>query len=69
MTPTTTIAGPVPSHPRLSRLEALIQQDRRRKLLAIVPLAAALGLAAASQTIWLLPLLAGSLLAARALRR
>jgi len=53
----------------LELLEQVLERDRRRKLLLIVPVAGVIGAAVALQASWVLAIAASGLLGAQALRR
>lgn len=57
------------STPKLRELDALIERDRRRKLLAVVPVAGVVGAAVALQATWLLAVVATGVIGVQALRR
>jgi hypothetical protein len=52
-----------------AELDALIERDRRRKLLAVVPVAGVVGAAVALQATWLLAVVATGVIGVQALRR
>ena len=54
---------------RLEALEQVLERDRRRKLLLIVPVAGVIGAAVALQASWALAIAATGLIGAQALRR
>lgn len=54
---------------RLELLEQVLERDRRRKLLLIVPVAGVIGAAVALQASWVLAIAASGLIGAQALRR
>ncbi|NDD70207.1 MAG: hypothetical protein EBZ29_12860 [Synechococcaceae bacterium WB9_4xC_028] len=57
------------STPKLRELDALIERDRRRKLLAVVPVAGVVGAAVALQVTWVLAVVATGVIGVQALRR